>query len=277
MEEVTEEWVSTLLKERSKTAYKNQFGHNLLIAGNQAMAGAALIASRACVYVGSGLTSLLTHPANVSIIHQALPEAMVDSWKAVNTHEDLLQKTQHWLIGPGMGQDTESRSLFIHLMEQARVDQVVILDADGLNLWCQNPQLTTKAQLILTPHFGEWQRLKRAFDIQDSRTWAKESGIHLVLKGAPTVMIDRQGKAYQNIAGNPGMAIGGMGDCLAGMMLGFLGQVSDPFEAVVLACYLHTAVANSLYQDQYIVLPSRLIDQIPYAMKRLFSKKEAAS
>lgn len=263
-----EEEMAHLLGFRRQTVYKHQLGQALIIGGNLGMAGACMLASRACVYSGAGLTRVLTHPYHVEVLHGYLPEALAHRWDREEVVSDWLASADTILIGPGLGRDGRAHDLLRQVFHQARPDQTLILDADGLNLWAQDP-LKTQAPLVMTPHEGEWQRLVAGQAQQEPSSWAQAMGIYLVKKGHQTVLYSPDGSVHSNIPGNPGMAIGGMGDCLAGMITGIMGQTQEVLAGCRVAAYLHTKIANQIFQHDLTVLPSRLIEAIPSAMKDL--------
>lgn len=263
-----EEEMAHLLGLRRQTVYKHQLGQALIIGGNLGMAGACMLASRACVYSGAGLTRVLTHPYHVQGLHGYLPEAMAHSWDQEEVVSDWLAGSDTILIGPGLGRESRGHDLLRQVFHQARPDQTLILDADGLYLWAQD-RLKSQAPLVMTPHEGEWQRLVAGQVEQEPSAWAQAMGVYLVKKGHQTVLYGPDGSVHLNILGNPGMATGGMGDCLAGMITGIMGQTQGVLAGCRLATYLHTKIANQIFQQDLTVLPSRLIEAIPSAMKDL--------
>ncbi|MEY8370597.1 NAD(P)H-hydrate dehydratase [Aerococcaceae bacterium 50-4] len=280
-----------LVPVRDSSAYKNNFGHVFIIAGNASMGGAGQMAGMAAVYSGAGLTSIATDQVNLPAIHTVLPEAMVVDWTNAATIDTMIEKADVVLIGPGFGRDNTSLWRQIKdALAKANKALKVTLDADGLNLLADDlngdPIKSIKALLspedqhtiILTPHIGEWRRLTNgkipADDYVSVQEWVNHEGVILVLKGAPTEIYFPNDQAiWRNTGGNPGMAIGGMGDTLAGMIAGLSGQISKTHDAVKLAVFLHSYIADQLYETQYVVLPSQLSAEIPKVMKSLSEKK----
>lgn len=277
--------IQGLIPVRDTDAYKNLFGHVLIIAGNEAMGGAAQMAALATVHSGAGLTSIATDKVNLPAIHTVLPEAMIMDWTDLAALKQLMEKVDVVLIGPGFGMDNVALWHTVkECLAQSQKSLKIILDADALNLLSQDLTAeTTIAKLlspenqhtiVLTPHLGEWRRLtagKRAIDDKaDIQNWVNAQSIHLVLKGARTELyFPNEQVFWRNNAGNPGMAIGGMGDTLGGMIAGLSGQLSDISDAIKVGVYLHSYIADQLYQTQYVVLPSQISANIPRTMKEI--------
>lgn len=281
--------IKHLIPERASDAYKNLFGHVLIIAGNEAMGGAAQMAGMAVVNSGAGLTTIATDKVNLPAIHTVLPEAMIIDWTDKSAIENMIDKADVILIGPGFGMDNKGLWLYLKcLLKQSQRQLKIILDADALNLLAYD--LKHKAtvheivspnihhQIILTPHIGEWRRLTDGRiangDQVSVQAWVDQQNVTLVLKGAPTeIYFPNKNIIWQNTLGNPGMAIGGMGDTLAGMIAGLVGQFTESHDAIKFAVFLHSYIGDKLYEDQYIVLPSRLSEEIPRAMKEIVKIK----
>lgn len=277
--EINEDVLRTLLPQRSKQAYKNNFGHAFIIAGNQEMGGAGQIAASACVNGGSGLTTIITDPVNLPAIHSQLPETMVIS----NTNDLAylkahLQRADHILIGPGLGQDQEDWVKLVDLIKSVNSKIPLVLDADAITFYSQaesDIQAVFKAHpLIMTPHLGEWRRLcqeKISSEDNDSiQKWVDQEGIFLLLKSSRSRIFMPQSDFYhQNTFGNPAMAIGGMGDCLAGLVTACLGQRANIGDAMALAMGLHSYTGDQLAQTQYVVRPSQLAQELPVIMHQL--------
>lgn len=283
--------IKNLIPVRAVDAYKNLFGHVLIIAGNHAMGGAAQLATMATVNSGAGLTTIATDSANLPAIHTVLPEAMIIDWADVSAIKQMIGKVDVLLVGPGFGMNNlDLWQLIKNIIASAKRSLKIILDADALNLLAADlaedeektiQELLTpdnQHEIILTPHQGEWRRLtagKIQTDDQASiQNWVDQAGAILVLKGSSTeIYAPNKSVSYRNPGGNPGMAIGGMGDTLAGMIAGLAGQVNKTADAVKLAVFLHSYIGDQLYEDHYVVLPSQISKRIPYTMKEI-SKKE---
>jgi len=236
------------LPRRKRDSHKGTYGHVLLIGGAPGMTGAIAMAARAALRSGTGLVTVLTPEDVVSTVAQAAgPEAMVQGFPNLGKIPELFSK--HWkkcdavLVGPGLGRSEESRVAVEKLIEACNVP--LVLDADALSI---SPETiaAAKCPIVLTPHPGEFATL---FDttveqIQSDR-WvaarkaADRTGKIVVLKGARTIVAAPGEKLAVNSTGNPGMAKGGSGDVLAGLLAGLLAQGIEPFRAAKTAVWLH--------------------------------------
>lgn len=238
--------VAPLLKPRPRFAHKGHFGRALLIAGQQGMAGASVLAAKACLRSGVGLLTVHTPFCNNHILQTAVPEAMTnidrdDVQFATPVNTDPYQAVA---IGPGLGRSDTTREAVCAQIEQCTAPMVV--DADAINLLSEcRGQLSNLPQgSILTPHPGEMERLvgrcKNAYDrLQRARELAVNAGLHIVLKGAYTAVIAPTGAVHFNPTGNPGMATGGSGDALTGILLALLAQGYDAGATACLGVYVH--------------------------------------
>lgn len=273
---------------RAADAYKNQFGYILIIAGNQEMGGAGQMAALASVYSGAGLTMLATDPVNTAAVHSVLPEVMVCDFMDEQKLNSAISKASVILIGPGMGLDNNFQweTLKNNLMKTAEKKKLVV-DGDALTFLAREIRFDTKwiqfmktsnHDFVLTPHRGEWARLTQgSIDPEDNESvqnWVNQMGVYLILKGAPTKIYQANGDIiYINIQGNPGMSIGGMGDTLAGIIAGFLGQIKEIANAIILANFIHSYIADIIYENNYIVLPSEISRRIPATLKAIQRNK----
>lgn len=235
-----------LLKPRGKFAHKGDFGRALLIAGSQGMAGASVLAAKACLRSGVGLLKLHVPQCNNVIVQTSVPEAMTeldasDTCFACPTDTDDYQAVG---VGPGLGKSEETEAALLELIDSCQVPMVV--DADALNILGEHRKFIGRLPKgsILTPHPKELERL--VGNCQDSyerltkaRELARTSGLYIILKGAYSVVITPQGQCYFNTTGNPGMATGGSGDVLTGVVLALLAQGYAPKDAACLAMYVH--------------------------------------
>lgn len=235
-----------LLKPRGKFAHKGDFGRALLIAGSQGMAGASVLAAKACLRSGVGLLRLHVPQCNNVIVQTSVPEAMTeldasDTCFACPTDTDDYQAVG---VGPGLGKSEETEAALLELIDSCQAPMVV--DADALNILGEHRKFIGRLPKgsILTPHPKELERL--VGNCQDSyerltkaRELARTSGLYIILKGAYSVVITPQGQCYFNTTGNPGMATGGSGDVLTGVVLALLAQGYAPKDAACLAMYVH--------------------------------------
>ena len=264
------------LRRRPVDGHKGDFGKLFILAGSRGYTGAAALCARAAVRGGAGLTTLAV-PGDVYPILAAkcCDEVMV--WPLPEDDEAVIEKARGCtaaVIGPGLGQGERAERLVLRLMRELTCP--VILDADGLNLISRHINILDEREpmtTILTPHDGEFARLDRcALPIRDrlgaARAFAERHRCILVLKGHRTI-ITAGGACLINSTGNPGMAKGGSGDVLAGLMGALAAQkAADPS---ALAVWLHGRAGDLAAEDkgEYGMTPSDLIEQIPYAIKEL--------
>lgn len=272
--------VRQLLPVRPRFSHKGDFGRVLLVCGSVGYTGAAALAARAALRTGAGLITVATPRQVWPIVAGKLDEPMVMpmaddgagrmSLSALPTLEQLLSRADACLIGPGLGRSEELDALVAALMDEARCP--VVLDADGINAMAGHIDRLREAAcpLILTPHDGEFLRLSPGaalppadFDTRADRAMmlARRLGAVVLLKGYQTAITDGT-RLYRNETGNPGMATGGSGDVLAGMLVSLLGQGLAPLEAAAAAAWLHGAAGDRCVAErgEYGMTPSDLID-----------------
>lgn len=235
-----------LLKTRNRFAHKGNFGHALLIAGSYGKMGAALLAAKSALRAGAGLVTAHIPKTGYSIIQTAAPEVMVsiDENEAIfSKHPDLSHYNAIGL-GPGLGTAKETQNAIKLLIQNTGIP--LLLDADALNILAENKTWISflPPNSILTPHPKEFERLlgKTANDFERNkrqREFSITHKVYIVLKGANTCISTPEGKCFFNTTGNPGMATGGSGDVLTGIILGLLAQHYHPQEACILGVYLH--------------------------------------
>ena len=254
---ITKAQFSGWLMPRSPVAHKGDFGHLLLIGGNLGMPGSILMAAESALYCGAGRITVVTHSNHLAALAVRCPEVM-----ATDSNLDAVAVGKSAIvIGPGLGRDDWARQM---LREALAVDCPLVLDADALNLLAENPQLLKgrKSPMIFTPHPGELARLsgQDVARIQENRFAALEdsheqlqqwchSSITLLLKGAGTLISDGQSIALCS-AGNPGMAVAGMGDVLSGVIGALLARGLDGFKAAQLAAWLQATAADDVVLHQ---------------------------
>jgi NAD(P)H-hydrate epimerase len=264
------------LPRRRATAHKGDCGHVLIIGGAPGFAGAARLAGEGALRSGAGLVSLATHPAHAACIAQQRPELMCHGLDGAEALRPLLQAADVLVLGPGLGQSDWARRLFEQAMA---VDRPRLLDADGLNLLAQKPQRL--ARTVITPHPGEAARLLGlgSAQIQADRFAACEQlrqryAPVVLLKGAGSLVCSDGDKAPGICsAGNAGMASGGMGDLLSGIIAGLMAQAPglglepglDWAWAAELGMVLHAEAADRAARrlSQRSLLASDLLDELP--------------
>ena len=272
--------IRQLLPVRPRFSHKGDYGRVLLVCGSVGFTGAAALAARAALRTGAGLITVATPRQVWPIVAAKLDEPMVVpmaedkagrlSLQAAPALTQLLAKADACLIGPGLGRSEELDALVAALVGGARCP--VVLDADGINAMAGHIDRLREAAcpLILTPHDGEFLRLSPGaalppadFDARADRamTLARKLSAVVLLKGSRTAITDGT-RLYRNETGNPGMATGGSGDVLAGMLVSLLGQGLAPLEAAAAAAWLHGAAGDrcAAERGEYGMTPSDLID-----------------
>ncbi|MEQ8706136.1 MAG: NAD(P)H-hydrate dehydratase [Phaeodactylibacter sp.] len=275
---LTSSLIQKLLRPRGKFSHKGTHGHALLIVGSYGKMGAALLAARGALRSGAGLVTLHVPKVAYPIVQTALPEAMVslDDHELQFTAAPDLSPYQAIGVGCGLGQSPLTRDALSHLIHQ--VDQPLVLDADALNSISKQEELLRQLppKSILTPHPKEFERLfgPTSHDFQRHELQvrkARELGIIIVLKGAHTCIALPDGRAYFNSTGNAGMATGGSGDVLAGILTGLLAQGYPPEEAALLGVYLHGLAGDCALaqQSQESLMAGDLTEALGQAFKQL--------
>ena len=267
-----------LLPARRKTANKGTYGRLLLIAGTRNMAGAACLAGRAAYRSGCGLVCVYSHEENRVILQTSLPEAL---------YAPSTDSLEHWLdwadavaVGPGMGQSERSLEVLTQVLLQWTGP--LVLDADALNIMAAHPELCAEnaASAIITPHPGEMARLLNSSDpegaqipdivsrpVDVARQYAARTGYVTVLKGARTVISDGE-ETYLNLTGNEGMATGGSGDVLTGIIGSFLAQGMGALDAARTGVLTHGVAGDEAAKilGTRSVTAGDIADHIPYAL-----------
>lgn len=274
MTQVDRAFVKTALPCRAPEGHKGTFGKVHILAGSVGFTGAPWLASAAAVRTGSGLVFLWTPEEVWPVLAVKCGSAMPSP---IPPYPRLLEKMdsgQAALIGPGLGRSRKSDVRTLRLIEQ--LQSPLVLDADGINAAAAHRDvLTTRAGrlTVLTPHDGEFLRLTRGEGIgpdreQAAADFARQSGCVLVLKGHRTITAFPDGETFVNTTGNPGMAKGGSGDLLAGMILSLLGQGIEPKRAVPAAVWLHGKAGDlaAARYGEYGMTPEDLLDHIPAAI-----------
>jgi NAD(P)H-hydrate epimerase len=229
----------SIFRPRKKFAHKGNFGHAILLAGSPGKMGAAVLAAKACLRSGAGLLSVIVPLAGVEILQISVPEAMVLNSLDIQ-HIDL-NKFDALGIGPGIGTSDPTEELIKGILKHAGV-----IDADALNILAADPTLFSelRPKAILSPHPKEFDRMFGPSDndferAQKARTRAKEMNVIIILKGHYSLVALPDGEAFFNITGNAGMATGGSGDVLTGILTGLLAQGYAPVNAAKLGVFIH--------------------------------------
>lgn len=268
--------IRSLIKPRSQFAHKGNFGHALLIAGSKGMAGASVLATRACLRSGVGLITVHAPICNNDILQTSAPEAMVKTYAGENyfTASTDTDDYQAVGIGPGLGQNEETEAALIEQLEHTRTP--IVLDADALNILANHHYTLTHLPKgsILTPHPKELERLTgKCHDSYERLMKACElahtARIHIILKGAYSAIITPEGKCFFNPTGNPGMATGGSGDVLTGIILALLAQGYPTEEAAKIGTYIHGLAGDIAQKKQGMIgmIASDIVTCLPTAWR----------
>lgn len=281
---VTRGWVRSWLPPRPADGHKGTFGKDYILAGSVGYTGAPVLASRAACRTGAGLV-FLDVPGEIypivavkcdEVMPRPLPSAEGRlSRQALEPVLERLSGCDAALVGPGLGRGGAAEELVRAVLERAECP--VVLDADGLNAAAAHIDMLDgrRAPLILTPHDGEFARLGGDLSEEDrlgaARAFARAHGCVVVLKGHRTITAHPDGRAAVNTTGNSGMAKGGSGDVLSGVILALLGRGMDPFQAAAAGVYLH-GLAGDLCAGklgEWGMLPTDLIEALPAALRQV--------
>ena len=278
MKVIDQALLEKVIIERSCISHKGDYGRLLLLGGTYPYGGAIIMAALAAVKSGAGLVTVGTDRENISALHSHLPEAMAFALQDQHLLKEQLEKAEVVLLGPGLGDDAFGEDLVKRVFAKLRQNQILIVDGGALTILARTSLSFPSNQLILTPHQKEWEKLSGiAIENQKESTTASAltsfpQGTILVEKGSATrIWQVGQSDCYQLQVGGPYQATGGMGDTLAGMIAGFAGQFRQAslYERVVVATHLHSAIAQELSQEQYVVLPTEISNYLPEVMKNV--------
>ena len=270
--------VRFLLHDRKAHDHKGTFGHALMIAGSYGKVGAAVLAAKATLRAGAGLVTVHAPKCAYQIMQISFPEAMVevDKHEFIFTGSENIDKYEAVGIGPGLGTNELTVKAFSDLLEHSQ--KPLVIDADALNILAENKDLLDllPEKSILTPHPKEFERLfgetKDSFDrLEIMRTIAQSYKIFIVLKGGNTIIMTPEGIAYFNATGNPGMATGGSGDVLTGILTGLLASGYSPLESCAVGVYLHGLAGDIAAEEleQESLLASDIITHLGKAFHEL--------
>jgi NAD(P)H-hydrate epimerase len=254
---------------RKRNSHKNKFGHVLIIGGDRGMSGAASLAAQTALRGGAGLVTVLVHPECVHDL-STIPELMVQSWDDI---DKKLEQATVIVIGPGLGQSEAAKYCLAKLHTW---DKPIVVDASAL----ESGFLTAleSAQVVITPHPGEAAKLLSTtpvaiqFDrLSASRQLVEKFAAVCVLKGSGSIIQQAGSIAEINLRGNPGMAVAGMGDVLAGLIAALLGQKLSPFDAAKTGVLIHALCAENyaVSNDESGLIASDIIARIPSILMQL--------
>lgn len=275
---LTQKAARKILKPRSKFDHKGDFGHGLIVSGSYGKMGAAILSSRAALRSGIGLLTVHIPRCGYDIMQTAVAEAMVD----VDAHEACFTAHQEpdkynvIGIGPGLGKDAKTVEALRSILNSFR--KPFVIDADALNIISEHPEMLKliPAGSVLTPHPKEFQRLAGEWEndfvrLDKQRKLAAELSSVVVLKGAYTSIAAPDGNIYFNSTGNPGMATGGTGDVLTGIITALLAQNYSAIDAARLGVFVHGLAGDIVAVEKGMIAltASDVIDYLPEAFRKI--------
>ena len=277
---LSHEEVLSLVPDRAQDSHKGDYGRILLLCGSRGYTGAAALAAMGALRSGAGLVYLGVPESIYAIEAMKLLEPVVFplpeedgklSLSAAEKIRQMLPNMDAVLFGPGCGRSNGGEQLLQLLLKECACP--LILDADGINMLCAHMDILRGRPYptILTPHAGEFARICDRITgnrIEDATRFARENRCILLLKGHKTVITDGQ-TLYVNPTGNPGMAVGGSGDVLAGIITALVGQQLQPLTAAACGAWLHGKAGDicAARIGQYGMLPSDMLEVLPRLMK----------
>ena len=279
--------IARRLPARPPDGHKGTFGRVLVVAGSIGMTGAAIFACRAALRAGAGLVSLASPSLLDPIFETSLPETITLPVPGASNRvtsfddpafEEALERADVLVVGPGLGRHAETAEAVRKMID--RFDGPIVLDADGILAFRGDVDALSSigGRLLLTPHPGELGALLgcrpdqiNADRVETARSFAAEHGLRLLLKGRPTVVAHPDGGVWLNPTGNDGLATGGTGDVLSGLIGGFVAGGASLGEAAVLGAYVHGWTAEIFARDRAgrSLMPSDLIEVLPYALREV--------
>ena len=274
MYNLSESYIQTIFKPRNPASHKGDHGHALLIAGSKGRMGAAVIAARACLRAGAGILTAVIPEDERSVLQIAIPEAML---AIRQTFDYDINKFSAIGMGPATGTDEYAVEIFTKIISACTIP--LLVDADALNILSTEKKLFDQipAGTILTPHPKEFDRLFGLHKNEDERritaiNIAEEKDIIIVLKGHKT-LITSGGKSFINTTGNAGLAKGGSGDALTGIITSFMAQGYERFTAAQLGVYIHGLAADIALnrQSSESMLITDVIERMGEAFKTLLN------
>jgi len=274
---IDEQQAKAIYRPRLPFSHKGTFGSALLAGGGYGKMGAITLTSKAALRAGAGLVTALIPGYGYHILQTAVPEAM-----CMTNGERLIEKIEGWEhmnaigIGPGMGTDSKTAAALAAFIDTCKMP--IVLDADALNIIARQQELLGKLPKgsILTPHPKEFTRLfgdntNSMIQLDHARIQAMRYNINIVLKGHHTAVITTEGECWYNMTGNAGMATGGAGDVLTGIITGLLAQGYEPHEAAMLGVYLHGLAGDIAARElsQEALIATDIIDYLGKAFLTL--------
>jgi len=275
---INAENIRDLLIPRKKYSHKGSYGHALVIAGRTGMMGAAVLAARSCLRGGAGLTTVCVPQSGMDILQIAAPEALTLARKSDAFFDEVSDLSIYQAIacGPAIGTSVETAAALHKLIVSAKVP--LVLDADALTLLSEHEEWIDQLPKgsVLTPHPKEFDRLAGASADMYSRhlkqlEFAKKHKILVVLKGANTIVSSGEGKSYINTSGNPGMATGGTGDVLTGLVTSLIAQGYSSLDATLIGVFIHGLAGDIALQTSSVesLIAGDLIDNFGSAFRQV--------
>lgn len=275
------EYVNTVIKERPRDIHKGDCGRVLIIAGSVGMAGAAVLCARGALRAGAGLVRISAPRELYPILQVGVPEATCVSRDFSSLDYEIFDAIA---IGPGLGDDRENGAMLRDIL--ANYTKTIVLDADGINTISRadlgQALRDTRATVIMTPHPGEAARFLDYFQkkvdvserMQTLQDLVESSGAICVLKGSKTLVAADDGQSYINTTGNPGMATGGSGDVLTGIIASLAGQGLEPVDCAKAGVFLH-GLAGDLAAEKMGengMIAGDICDMTALALKKIIGK-----
>lgn len=285
---INKELVENLIPKRNPISHKGTYGRIGVIAGSLGMTGAAYLTSQSCLRSGSGLVYSII-PKNLAHIMEIKTTEVITkpvedegkghfTIKSIEGIKEIIKDLDVIALGPGLGVDEDRIRVVDEILRST--DIPIILDGDGINCVSKNTKVLMegKSDVIITPHPGELARLldKSVNEIQKDRIksakiTSKMFGVITVLKGANTIICDKEGNIYINKTGNAGMATAGSGDVLTGVISSFVGQNTKITDSAIAGVYIHGLAGDlaSFDKGEYGLIASDIVEQLPYAIRTL--------
>jgi ADP-dependent NAD(P)H-hydrate dehydratase / NAD(P)H-hydrate epimerase len=266
--------VSSIIPKRKNNTHKGSFGHVLVIAGSSGMMGAAVLAASSAMRTGSGLVTLCVPDEIKDIVNTKSLEIVVAGLSDI---KNKIKSCDCIAVGPGLSNSASSKKIVIDLLNNSKINVPIVIDADGLNA-ISDISIFKKSgkDIVITPHPGEFARLtgKKIDEIQKDRMgyasrFAMDNNVTVVLKGPYTVVAGKNKEILINPTGNPGMASGGTGDVLCGIIAGLVGQGCGTLNSAIAGTYIHGLAADisASIKGEHGLIASDIIESVPFAIK----------
>ena len=275
---IEERDIKNKILSRPNNSHKGNFGHGLIIAGSRGMMGACVLALRAALKSGMGLLTSYTAKKGEIIVQTSVPEAMIiidNEMDAISSFPPLDPYSVVG-IGPGIGTSKITTNMLEDFFKNVNVP--VVIDADAINIIASNKEILNfvPENSVLTPHPKEFKRLVGDYvdsfkRIELQKELSKKYKVNILVKGAYSTMTNSSGELFINSTGNPGMATGGSGDVLTGIITGLIGRGYSPFDAMIIGVFIH-GYAGDISKGELgeeSLMASDLIDNLPKSFKKI--------